>query len=144
MVSPLYITLPWYSLHQEPITERSITPTVVLDSSCVQIVRLQLWLQRFARVYLVVLYQHYISQLMVYLRFIQCTCTLQNHKVHPVSFLLTTYLQSTVSKQQLLQAVLPSLAVTMVASALCTFMIWGVPHQESLSVCLYASTVSSW
>ena len=40
--------------------------------------------------------------------FIQCTCTLQNHKVHPVSFLLTTYLQSTVSKQQLLQAVLSS------------------------------------
>ena len=28
--------------------------------------------------------------------FIQCTCTLQNHKVHPVCFLLTTYLQSAV------------------------------------------------
>ena len=24
----------------------------------------------------------------------------------------------------------------MVASALCTFIIWGVPHQESLSVCM--------
>ena len=30
--------------------------------------------------------------------FIQCTCTLQNHKVHPVCFLLTTYLQRGVGK----------------------------------------------
>ena len=28
--------------------------------------------------------------------FIQCTCTLQNHKVHPVCLLLTIYLQSAV------------------------------------------------
>ena len=37
------------------------------------------------------------SGLIPALWFIQCTCTLQNHKVHPVCFLLTTYLQSAVA-----------------------------------------------